>query len=292
MESRVARCAAAALGVGLSLAALRRWALARRVATRTAASCSRTGATPGSTVPPHTASKQAPFTGRKARVAVLGCGGWTQGWHLPNLGNRADTEIVAVIDPCEHPGAGGCVPGLCKPMPEVATRYGARWYTSLEAVLAAKEELELDGVLCAAPHHLHHAIGTAVLQAGLHLLMEKPITADVDEARDLFDLARSRRFQARLVIYTHACTCTYTCPPSATRPSSSTTRGMHIHSTCIYTAHAYAQHMHMHAGLPGQQHGQLAAGVGGGAPGLRGREVRRDQACLRSVRGATRVAFR
>ena len=64
-------------------------------------------------------STAAPFTGRKARVAVLGCGGWTQGWHLPNLCNREDTEIVAVIDPCEHPGGGGCVPSLCKPMPEV-----------------------------------------------------------------------------------------------------------------------------------------------------------------------------
>jgi len=144
-------------------------------------------------------STAAPFTGRKARVAVLGCGGWTQGWHLPNLGRRADAEIVAVVDPSEHPGGGGCVPSLCKPMPEVAALYGARWFTSLEAVLAAKEELRLDGLLCAAPHAAHHAIGTAVLEAGLHLLMEKPITADVDEARALFDLAQSRPAQAFLV---------------------------------------------------------------------------------------------
>ena len=142
-------------------------------------------------------STAAPFTGRKARVAVLGCGGWTQGWHLPNLGRRADAEIVAVVDPSEHPGGGGCVPSLCKPMPEVAALYGARWFTSLEAVLAAwlglglglglgfgsglgsanpspnqvlaaKEELRLDGLLCAAPHAAHHAIGAAVLEAGLH----------------------------------------------------------------------------------------------------------------------------
>ena len=83
----------------------------------------RVGATASSAVRRGVASRglstAAPFTGRKARVAVLGCGGWTQGWHLPNLGNREDTEIVAVIDPCEHPGGGGCVPSLCKPMPEV-----------------------------------------------------------------------------------------------------------------------------------------------------------------------------
>lgn len=172
-----------------------RW-LERLALTRVgaAASAARRGATSRDL-----STAAAPFTGRKARVAVLGCGGWTQGWHLPNLGNRADTEIVAVIDPCEHPGGGGCVPSLCKPMPEVAALYGARWYTSLDALLAAKEELKLDGLLCAAPHDLHHAIGTAAMEAGLHLLMEKPITADVGEARALYDLSQARPAQAFLV---------------------------------------------------------------------------------------------
>jgi len=135
----------------------------------------------------------------KARVAVLGCGGWTQGWHLPNLANHPDAEIVAVIDPSEQPGIKGCVPSICEPMPAVAAKYGAKWYKTLDEVLADNAELKLDGVLCAAPHHVHAAVGTAVLEAGLHLLMEKPLTADVEEARTMLNLARLRPSQAFLL---------------------------------------------------------------------------------------------
>ena len=37
-----------------------------------------------------------------ARVAVVGCGSWTQGWHLPNLSNRDDAKIVALVDPSDQ----------------------------------------------------------------------------------------------------------------------------------------------------------------------------------------------
>ena len=39
-----------------------------------------------------------------ARVAVVGCGGWTQGWHLPNLSDRDDATIVALVDPSDQGG--------------------------------------------------------------------------------------------------------------------------------------------------------------------------------------------
>ena len=60
----------------------------------------------------------------------------------------------------------------CTDNEQVAALYGARWFTSLEEVLAAKEELKLDGLLCAAPHDLHHAIGTAVLEVHAHANMQ------------------------------------------------------------------------------------------------------------------------
>ena len=40
---------------------------------------------------------------RRARVAVVGCGGWAQGWHLPHLAQRTDAEIVALIDTTGSP---------------------------------------------------------------------------------------------------------------------------------------------------------------------------------------------
>ena len=123
---------------------------------------------------------------RPARIAVVGCGGWTQGWHLPNLANRADAEIAALVEPADEPGAGGCLSGRLESMATLEAKYGAPRYHSLAALLAERRS-ELDGVLVAAPHTLHCALGKEVLDAGLHLLMEKPMTTDVAEARTLVD---------------------------------------------------------------------------------------------------------
>ena len=41
------------------------------------------------------------------------------------------------------------------------------------------------------PSHLHHEVGMAVLGAGKHLLMEKPMALSVAQCRDLVDTARA-----------------------------------------------------------------------------------------------------
>jgi predicted dehydrogenase len=125
---------------------------------------------------------------RRARVAVVGCGGWAQGWHLPNLKNRDDVDIVALVEPSDEPGNGGCMTGRCEPMTALVQKHGARRYRSLDALLDEKqEELRLDGILIAAPHALHCSLGLAVMRGGLHLLLEKPMTSDLKEARALYD---------------------------------------------------------------------------------------------------------
>ena len=144
-------------------------------------------------------AKRTRDAGAPARIAVVGCGGWTQGWHLPNLANRKDAVIAALVDPAEIPGVAGCVPSKCVAMAELAEQYKAPRYTSVEALLADAEKLKLDGLLCAAPHRAHAAVGLPALGAGLHLLMEKPMTTDVAEARALADAARAAAGQAFLI---------------------------------------------------------------------------------------------
>jgi predicted dehydrogenase len=56
-----------------------------------------------------------------------------------------------------------------------------------EALLEAS-----DAVVIAAPAAAHHALGMACLQAGKHVLMEKPIAATLSEADDLAHAAASR----------------------------------------------------------------------------------------------------
>jgi predicted dehydrogenase len=49
----------------------------------------------------------------------------------------------------------------------------------------------IDAAIVAVPTRLHHAVGLPLLGAGIHLLMEKPITPTVEEADELVALARA-----------------------------------------------------------------------------------------------------
>jgi len=61
---------------------------------------------------------------------------------------------------------------------------------------AQPEELLSDGqvqlVVIAAPHHTHHALGKMALQAGKHVVIDKPFTITTAEADDLINEARKR----------------------------------------------------------------------------------------------------
>lgn len=51
------------------------------------------------------------------------------------------------------------------------------------------EKVDLDAVAVLLPHHLHFPVGLDTIRAGKHLLMEKPLTTDVQEARELMEAA-------------------------------------------------------------------------------------------------------
>ena len=71
----------------------------------------------------------------------------------------------------------------------VAARHGARAFTSLAEMLRAG----VDAVSLATPDHAHHDPAAACLDAGAHVLVEKPLTIDPAEADALIALAAERR---------------------------------------------------------------------------------------------------
>jgi predicted dehydrogenase len=79
--------------------------------------------------------------------------------------------------------------GIADPLPE-ARRFAADidvpWFTTLEALLA---ESGAEGVIVATPNALHVAGGLACIEAGLPLLVEKPLAADVAGGRRLVEAA-------------------------------------------------------------------------------------------------------
>jgi predicted dehydrogenase len=63
-------------------------------------------------------------------------------------------------------------------------QFGCRWFADYREMLS-----EVEAVCIAVPTLLHHPVGLACLQAGLHVLIEKPIAASQDEATALINAA-------------------------------------------------------------------------------------------------------
>jgi predicted dehydrogenase len=70
--------------------------------------------------------------------------------------------------------------------------WGVPVYSSIEGMLAARQrgEISIDAASVCVPTSHHHAIAAPLLQAGVDLLIEKPIAASESEADELVALAR------------------------------------------------------------------------------------------------------
>ena len=69
----------------------------------------------------------------------------------------------------------------------IADRHGARVFRSLEELLP-----QVDVVSVAVPTSAHFTVAKACLQAGKHVLVEKPIAVTPGEAQELVQLAKQR----------------------------------------------------------------------------------------------------
>ena len=72
---------------------------------------------------------------------------------------------------------------------EAAKQYGIKTFATIDKLL--KADLKLDAAIVAVPTVKHHEVAAALLDAGLDLLVEKPLAANLAEADDL--IARAER---------------------------------------------------------------------------------------------------
>jgi predicted dehydrogenase len=108
----------------------------------------------------------------ETRIGIVGTGGLGTGLGRMAVG-AAGANLVALADVSEENlAAAGDELGV----PE-ADRYG-----EYEAML---DEADLDAVFIATPHTLHHGQVVAAMERDLHVLCEKPLATDLDDARDL-----------------------------------------------------------------------------------------------------------
>lgn len=69
---------------------------------------------------------------------------------------------------------------------QVAEQFHVRAYYSLEEALA---DPSIEAFIVALPQYLHYSIGKQILEAGRHVLIEKPLGLNLDEVRGLIDAA-------------------------------------------------------------------------------------------------------
>lgn len=101
------------------------------------------------------------------RVGVIGAGSWTVASHLPNLARHADVEFVGV----SRKG-----PDL---LGKIAKEYGFQVASEdYRDVLAAG----VDVCIVASPSGFHAEHALAALEAGAHVMCEKPVTIDPESA--------------------------------------------------------------------------------------------------------------
>jgi predicted dehydrogenase len=96
---------------------------------------------------------------------MVGCGAIAQ-WHLHALRAAAPRiEVTAAVD---------VDPDRAEAL---ARQTGARPFADLDAALASGT---FDAVDVMLPHHLHEPVATRCLEAGMHVLLEKPMAPTVD----------------------------------------------------------------------------------------------------------------
>ena len=104
-----------------------------------------------------------------ARIGVVGIGWWACFNHIPTLQAHADVAALAI---CDLSAAR---------LAEVGDRFGiaARYRDVAEMV----REERLDGVIVSTPHVAHVAPAIAALQAGAHVMVEKPMATTAADGR-------------------------------------------------------------------------------------------------------------
>jgi predicted dehydrogenase len=111
-----------------------------------------------------------------ARIGLIGAGFWASYEYLPFFHAHPDVQLVGVVRKDEH--------GL-----EAFRRtFELEMATSSVADLL---DAGLDGVVVSSPHDLHRTHAVAALEAGAHVLVEKPMTVTRADAEAIAAAARA-----------------------------------------------------------------------------------------------------
>ena len=125
---------------------------------------------------------------QQLRVGVVGTSWWADWMHLPSLQSHPHAQIAAIC-------------GRDRARAEaMAGKYGIpQVFADYRAMI---EQADLQALIVSVPDDLHHAITMEALAAGLHVLCEKPLAFDVEQAREMYERAEAAGVK-HTVLYTY-----------------------------------------------------------------------------------------
>ncbi len=110
--------------------------------------------------------------GEKIKLGIIGVGHMGQ-YHVNVARQLSEAKLIGIYD---------ADPDRAK---VIADKYETKFYPEISHLLK-----EVDAVVIAAPTFLHHQISKEALQAGKHVLVEKPIAESVEQAKELVSLSQ------------------------------------------------------------------------------------------------------
>jgi predicted dehydrogenase len=127
----------------------------------------------------------------KIRLAILGCGAIVRGQHLPAVLRHPGVQVIGLVDA-----------DLSRAEKlRAVNSLGCKTTTDFQTLLA-----EVDAIINALPNHLHVPVNMAAMDAGVHVLCEKPLATNASDAKLCCEAAErnsvtlavgmSRRFQS------------------------------------------------------------------------------------------------
>ncbi len=118
----------------------------------------------------------------RVRIGFIGAGGIAR-HHMRQLAEIPEAQVVALAEPSET-----AVAQMVATFPELAK---VPVFSDYRDMLA---QVELDAMEIHSPHTLHFQQALDVLQAGKHLLLEKPMVCTVPHARALIEAGKGKVF--------------------------------------------------------------------------------------------------
>lgn len=113
------------------------------------------------------------MTAAAPRILLIGAGSMGS-LHARVTAQHPDAVLEVVVDPRPEVGQA------------LAERFGATWRPEVGTLS------DVDAVIVAAATEAHHELATAVVEAGLPVLVEKPLTDQLEHTREVLELSARR----------------------------------------------------------------------------------------------------